>query len=117
MVENDPAMPSDTPLARVLAELEDEGYEAQFVPRSYGDVLCRVGGHEFAASDATVDRERRLEGVSDPDDMLIVYAMRCPVCGATGTLVLAYGPDASAEETDILMALDVEQTRDTGTAG
>jgi hypothetical protein len=109
--ENDPAMPTDTPLIRVLADVENEGYEAQFVPRPDGMVLCRSGGHEFAALDVLADQERRLEGVSDPADMLIVYALRCPICGAAGTLVLHYGPEASADEADVLVAIDVRPRR------
>jgi hypothetical protein len=37
--------------------------------------------------------------------MVIVLAFACPVCGAEGTLVLHYGPEATAEEADALMAL------------
>jgi hypothetical protein len=49
----------------------------------------------------------RLEGASDPDDMVAVAALRCPSCGTRGTLVLKFGPEASAEEADVLRCLDV----------
>ena len=32
--------------------------------------------------------------------MLMVMAMRCPTCGAAGTLVLGYGPEASPSDSD-----------------
>jgi len=48
---------------------------------------------------------RRLEGASDPADMVAVIATTCPVCGSDGTLVLAYGPMASAVDSDVLLAL------------
>jgi hypothetical protein len=39
-----------------------------------------------------------LEGASDPDDELAIAAIRCPQCQASGTLVLNYGPSASAAD-------------------
>ena len=41
---------------------------------------------------------RRLEGASDPDDMISVVAVTCPRCGTGGTLVLKYGPTAPENE-------------------
>jgi hypothetical protein len=49
---------------------------------------------------------RRLEGASDPADMLAVVALRCPACGAQGVLTLGYGPDTSPEEADVLLGLE-----------
>ena len=37
--------------------------------------------------------------------MAIVVPVRCPHCDTTGTLVLRYGPEASADEADLLLAL------------
>jgi hypothetical protein len=48
---------------------------------------------------------RRLEGASDPDDMLAVVALECGVCGVSGTMVLGYGPAASDIDGDVLRAL------------
>ena len=47
----------------------------------------------------------RLEGASDPADQLIVVPLACPVCGARGTFVAHYGPEASLEEADVLAVL------------
>jgi hypothetical protein len=49
----------------------------------------------------------RLEGASDPDDMVAVAALRCPSCKTRGTLVLSYGPETSAVDADVLCCLDV----------
>lgn len=49
---------------------------------------------------------RRLEGASDPDDMLAVVAVQCPECGRRGTVTLGYGPAASPPDGDVLRALD-----------
>jgi hypothetical protein len=48
---------------------------------------------------------RRMEGASDPADMLSVVATTCPVCGNDGTLVLSYGPMASAVDAEIFGAM------------
>ena len=52
-----------------------------------------------------VDGIHRLEGASDPDDMSAVMAIVCPSCAAKATLVLQFGPAASAEDADLLNAL------------
>lgn len=52
---------------------------------------------------------RRLEGASDPDDMMAVAAVTCPVCRIDGVLVLSYGPAASAEHADVLLGLRDER--------
>jgi hypothetical protein len=48
---------------------------------------------------------RRMEGASDPGDMMAVVAIECPSCQAQGTLVLGFGPAASAEDSDVLLVL------------
>ena len=104
MPGTDAAMPTDQSLLSVLAALEDEGFVSQFVPRPRGVIRCAEGDHEFSASSAHVDQNRRLEGASDPADMVIVLSFHCPICDRAGTLVLHYGPDASEEEVDALEA-------------
>jgi hypothetical protein len=111
----EPTMPSDPPLIQVIQELEDEGFAAQFVPREGGVVRCPTGGHVFSASSSEPSDCRRLEGVSDPADMVMVVALRCPVCDVAGTLVLHYGPEASPEESDVLAALDPPTHQVSGT--
>lgn len=41
---------------------------------------------------------RRLEGASDPDDMVAIVAISCPVCATQGTLSPQYGPMGHWEE-------------------
>jgi len=38
--------------------------------------------------------------------MLAITALVCPVCESRGTLVLGYGPQATAADTDVLGALE-----------
>jgi hypothetical protein len=57
------------------------------------------------ASAIVVHELRRLEGASDPADMLAVAAIACPACGTRGTLVLTYGPEATAGDDAVLSHL------------
>jgi hypothetical protein len=92
-------------LSKVIDELEAEGYLGQFGARDGGVVRCFSCRHDFDPKDATVETVRRLEGASDPDDMIAVLPLTCPKCATKGTLVLAYGPEASLEDSEVLAAL------------
>lgn len=99
----DPA--SNTTLAELLAAFEAEGYKVQMAVRPAGYVLCMGCQMESPAADMQVDAMERMEGASDPDDMLAVFALICPLCTSRGTLVVGYGPDASLDDSDVLAAL------------
>ncbi len=101
--------PADTPLVVVLENLDASGYRSQFQPRYGGMILCFTCRVEFAAVRAVADLVFRLEGASDVADMVTVVPLICPVCGAAGTLVLHSGPDASAEEAEVLSHLERSQ--------
>lgn len=98
------APPAPETVTEALALLEAEGYTASFTVRD-GRVLCRACGEAHDAVTAVVERIYRFEGASDPDDEEIVFALRCPVCGARGTLVSAYGPGADPDALDALQVL------------
>ncbi len=98
--------PSDnTTLTEVLAGYADSGFAAEFSPLENATVTCTSCSSSIAAGRFTIDSLRRLEGASDPDDMVAVVATACPSCGAQGVLVLGYGPMAAAEHGDILSAM------------
>jgi hypothetical protein len=78
---------------------------AQLYARPEGSVRCGECRTDSPAADVHVDGVERLEGASDPGDMVAVIAGTCPACGARGTLTLSYGPGASADDADVLAAL------------
>jgi hypothetical protein len=99
-------VPSDnTTLLEVLAEFGAKGYGGSMWVAENGKIRCEGCQHEFDPSELRVHELRRLEGASDPDDMLAVVAVECPVCGLRGTVVLHFGPEASAEEMEALTHL------------
>jgi hypothetical protein len=98
-------------LLDVLGALADEGFSGEFAAREvdgtgHGRIACSACHHVFAADAPVVDDLRRLEGASDPDDMLAVVALTCPNCATRGTLVLNYGPTATVEDSAALEGLD-----------
>jgi hypothetical protein len=92
-------------LLDVLAEYADQGWPGQFAARDEGLIECQTCHHRMAADDAQVLALRRLEGASDPDDMLAVAAIECPNCHHRGSLVLQFGPTATADDAAVLERL------------
>ena len=107
----DPRTPAQAPapggltVADVVAEYENAGFAAQFVPEADGKLRCVVCAETNEAASFGVHDLSRVEGVSDPDDMAAVAALTCPNCGARGTVALKYGAEASAEEAEVLHLL------------
>lgn len=86
-------------------ELAERGWAEQATPLEGALVRCENCGQTTPADEIAVDELCRVEGASDPDDMAIVAAFACPRCDTHDTLVLKYGPDASAADADVLTAL------------
>lgn len=93
------------------ARLEKKGFEAQFRVKPGGSLLCLACQQASPAKSFRVHSQKRVEGVSDPDDQSLVVALACPSCHAKGTLTLAYGPRAGAEEAQVLGDLPPPRTR------
>ncbi|HSL75167.1 MAG TPA: hypothetical protein VK853_11890 [Ilumatobacteraceae bacterium] len=99
-----------TTLSDVLHEAAVAGFDGEFeVAGDVGELRCSHCRHVIGAADADRAWSRRLEGASDPDDMLHVSALTCPVCGGRGVFVSQFGAAASAGESAVL-----EQLRDPG---
>jgi hypothetical protein len=92
-------------LLDVLARFTRQGWSSQFAAQAGGTVECESCHHIMAAADVPVLELRRLEGASDPDDMLAVVAIECAHCGLRGSLVLNYGPTSTEEDAAVLLGL------------
>jgi hypothetical protein len=100
-------VPSDnTTLTSILAGLTAEGYDHDFsVVPDAASMRCDACGTVSPAEAFAVDAIRRLEGASDPDEMMSVVIGRCPACQARGVAVLGYGPAASADDAAVASRL------------
>lgn len=89
--------------AQITDDLARIDYGTSFRPAS-DDARLRCGNCEAASPVDEFDDvwATRLEGQSDPDDMVLVVAARCPACGAGGSVVLGFGPEASAEDSAVV---------------
>lgn len=100
------AQGADTPLLEVLGGFEADGYAGQFDSRPGGRIHCFSCGQDFPAVRCHDGDIRRLEGASDPADMLAVVPVRCPNCATLGVLITNYGPEASAADAEVLVELE-----------
>jgi hypothetical protein len=100
-------VPSDnTTLTSILAGLAAEGYDHDFsVVADVASMRCDACDTVSPAESFAVDAIRRLEGASEPDEMLSVVIGRCPACQARGVAVLGYGPAASADDAAVATRL------------
>ena len=101
----DAASPADTPLGDVVRALGTEGYDGQFIAAAEERVLCTACRSLIAADHLRADQVTRLEGASDPADMVMVVPLTCPVCATTGTLVLHYGAEVTEAEELVTVAM------------
>ena len=90
-------------LAGALDELARRGFTARFQVFD-GGLRAAGGGETIRPKDLVVREYYRFEGISDPDDMAILYAIES-ASGVRGTLADAFGvysdPATSAVMQDI----------------
>ena len=109
-----PGAPGDnTTLSHVLAHYEHAGFTGEFEIDGEG-LRCATCTTTSPAGEFAMHSLRRLEGASDPDDMLAVVAITCPACATPGVVVLKFGPEASRAEAELLGAF--QDLRDDGMA-
>jgi hypothetical protein len=100
-----PGSPSDaTTLTDVLAVLARDGFGADLTVASGGRVRDVARDITIDAGALELHHLRRLEGASDPADMVAVAAVSGPD-GLRGALVLRFGPEATEDEATVLEVL------------
>lgn len=92
------AEPPEAPdtVTEALGILAADGYTADFNLANVA-LCCPECQGQHPLEQAAVERVYRFEGPSDPADEAIVLGVRCPRCGALGSIVSAFGPDADPE--------------------
>lgn len=76
-------------LARAIDDLARAGFGEHFGVVG-GELGSFTSGRRYRAGEVVIREFHRFEGISDPDDMCIVYAVEAQG-GARGTLVDAFG--------------------------
>lgn len=91
------------PREDVVASWREEGFEKDFQVVDGGAIDCGCD-ETHPAGEYTVEHEFRYEGITNPGDEEVLIAATAP-CGCKGTLTMAYGPTASADEAEAARAL------------
>jgi len=84
-----------TTMTEAIRELQKRGFTANFelLDQAFRDV---DSGRTFQAEDLTIVEHYRFEGVSDPDDLSVVYAIES-ADGTQGIIADAFGVYANPQ--------------------
>jgi hypothetical protein len=81
-------------MTEALKDLKERGFTSNF--EFLNGAFCAVGGKTYTADHVTIVEHHRFEGMSDPDDLSVLYAIETND-GAKGTVADAYGPYANPQ--------------------
>jgi hypothetical protein len=95
--------------AAALEALRARGFTGSFIATA-GTLRLLDGNRTFNPDEVTIHDYQRFEGVSDPDDMSIVYAIESRD-GVRGTLVDAFGVYASPAIAVILERVKIRRRK------
>ncbi|MGH7300429.1 MAG: phosphoribosylpyrophosphate synthetase [Candidatus Rokuibacteriota bacterium] len=102
-------------LSDAIERLANRGFTENF--RVVGDrLLAFESGKTFGAHELIIREFQRFEGVSDPDDMAIVYAIES-TDGTRGSLVDAFGAYSSPVVSAFLHDVPIRRAAEPGAAG
>ncbi|MFN7119800.1 MAG: phosphoribosylpyrophosphate synthetase [Saprospiraceae bacterium] len=90
-----------------LNDLQKRGYDCDF-QMSGNSIKCLNSNKLYQAQDMTIVEYHRFEGISNPDDMSIVFVVECND-GAKGTVVSAYGTYADIKLLDFMDKVKIKE--------
>ena len=93
-------------LSETINALKKVGYTLDF---NIGQacLVCNHSKTEFSPEQFAIDKIYRFEGVSNPDDQSILYAISSTKLGVKGVLVNGYGISADSETNDLVARLEI----------
>jgi len=89
-----------------IDEYIDKGYTASYRLKN-GKLRDLKTDKCFEVNEVTIVDSYRYEGMSNPSDMSIMYALKT-VDGRKGTLLLPYGPHADAELDEFMKEVSLD---------
>ncbi|GAA4423489.1 hypothetical protein GCM10023188_02350 [Pontibacter saemangeumensis] len=97
-------MDTMTTVSEVLNKLKSEGYTVDF---NLDDncLICHGNSLQIYPDEFVVDRHFRFEGISDPGDEAVVYAISSTKHNVKGTLVDGYGMYSDGVTSELVKAL------------
>lgn len=100
-----PLTATDTSLVVVLESFRQAGWSANHTAVDEAHIRCGDCRTVSEAASIQIEARHRTEGASDPQDMLSVFGIACPACDSKGAIVVGYGPAASAQDDELMVAL------------
>jgi len=97
-----------TDMDRCLERLEQKGYTDQFRVEKGKLLSLKDSKKKYKAKDVTAANFFRFEGISNPDDMSVLYAIET-TDGDKGTLVDAYGLYADEATGEFMKEVEIHK--------
>lgn len=97
-------------LSMATTDLGKRGYKAEFTLKP-DRLLLREKDKSYGPHDFEVDEYHRFEGISNPSDMSIVYAITTND-GLKGTLIEAYGAYSEKGSAEMVKKMDIRALED-----
>lgn len=96
-------------MTEAVRSLKARGFEADF---EYAEGAFRIAGSEgaFKENELSIVEHHRFEGISDPDDMSVIYAVESSD-GTRGTIVDAFGVYANPKLGAALQRIAMKENR------
>jgi len=95
-------------LSQTINALKELGYTIDF--NVVGDCLvCDRTKVQLSPDEFLIDKFYRFEGMSDPEDQSILYAISSPAHNVKGLLVNAYGADADEFSAKVVSRLNISR--------
>lgn len=94
-------------LSEAMEDLKKRGYTHDFLLK-YDLLECETLDLRLTASEFHVDEVHRFEGLNDPDDSTILFAISA-TNGSKGLIVDAYGAYADTLHTDMIKHLKLDR--------
>ncbi|OAQ38652.1 phosphoribosylpyrophosphate synthetase [Pedobacter psychrophilus] len=92
-------------LSEAMNDLKKRGYTYEFDFKE-NNIYSNSDDKEFSSNELKIVEVHRFEGMSNPDDNTILYAIYC-ADGSKGVLVDAYGMYADPEKTKFMADVEI----------
>jgi len=100
---------SNKSIVQCLNELQKDGYNINFSVNN--KELCDIDtDNKFATEDLVITHEFRFEGMSNPSDNSILYAIKSKTDDKVkGTILNSYGHDANVEIDEVMQKIETKK--------
>jgi hypothetical protein len=97
-------------LRDVIEDFVRRGYTRSFHARE-GQLWCKGLDAAIHPADVVIEHVVRLEGSSDPDEEVAVFAIECLACGVKGTYTVPFGPLIGDDDVAVVPGLRTLSSR------